>query len=457
MAQSLHKLTVPGDAVPSAAADISQQYEENPEVGLSFRDMMPQATPETLGSLYSPYLGLAPPGTLLGSMFPSLESRPVDVRVLRYFEGVHASSMFTGGAQDTQQLTTKLGLPSRGNDVSLDQPPSAKCLKEPPLSRNSDSFAASFSEPGSVPWMTMQGFEAEQEDDYEDEGPGFVSLKAAATRALACQSFTWGSSEGDTSSSQTPAVIRDEDLALCGSRCASREQTPLDLGWMPSTRDPTPIHIGCLTHGQAAHPRLLANLQIPPSRLGGAPGSVPLDPLFPAPSMPFPSRPTLAALREANLQQLLTVPKDRPHLQGVDISIPPMTIPTRDGSKQPPQPSSWERTPCSSNLPTQERKEARSLSEMLNLSWEDDDTCPLPPGLVVGQKLPPGLGSAVVSNGVLSRGSLGHPEHCGLACKYAWRTRGCKDGANCRRCHVCRWRRSTERRGEQGLPRDKAA
>lgn len=38
-----------------------------------------------------------------------------------------------------------------------------------------------------------------------------------------------------------------------------------------------------------------------------------------------------------------------------------------------------------------------------------------------------------------SLGSVGHPHSCALACKYAKKSRGCKDGADCSRCHLCKW------------------
>mmetsp|Transcript_46736 Transcript_46736/g.111149 ORF Transcript_46736/g.111149 Transcript_46736/m.111149 type:complete len:283 (-) Transcript_46736:163-1011(-) len=44
--------------------------------------------------------------------------------------------------------------------------------------------------------------------------------------------------------------------------------------------------------------------------------------------------------------------------------------------------------------------------------------------------------------GEVSVGSIGHPYTCNLPCKYFKRQRGCKDGANCTRCHVCPWRHS---------------
>jgi hypothetical protein len=40
-----------------------------------------------------------------------------------------------------------------------------------------------------------------------------------------------------------------------------------------------------------------------------------------------------------------------------------------------------------------------------------------------------------------SVGSIGHPMKCALPCKYVGKERGCKDGANCSRCHLCSFRR----------------
>ncbi|CAE7395831.1 pkaR [Symbiodinium sp. CCMP2592] len=41
----------------------------------------------------------------------------------------------------------------------------------------------------------------------------------------------------------------------------------------------------------------------------------------------------------------------------------------------------------------------------------------------------------------MNPGSLGHPYSCGPACKYALKSRGCKDGDMCTRCHLCHWTR----------------
>lgn len=46
---------------------------------------------------------------------------------------------------------------------------------------------------------------------------------------------------------------------------------------------------------------------------------------------------------------------------------------------------------------------------------------------------------------IASKGSMGHPYACNEACKYAKKTRGCKDGASCDRCHLCEWKRPVKK------------
>lgn len=41
---------------------------------------------------------------------------------------------------------------------------------------------------------------------------------------------------------------------------------------------------------------------------------------------------------------------------------------------------------------------------------------------------------------VPSKGSIGHPFSCAAPCKYVKKARGCKDGADCVRCHLCAFR-----------------
>eukprot|EP00440_Ansanella_granifera_P004583 gb/GFBE01004968.1/.p1 GENE.gb/GFBE01004968.1/~~gb/GFBE01004968.1/.p1 ORF type:complete len:354 (+),score=65.78 gb/GFBE01004968.1/:1-1062(+) len=55
-----------------------------------------------------------------------------------------------------------------------------------------------------------------------------------------------------------------------------------------------------------------------------------------------------------------------------------------------------------------------------------------------------------------SLGSLGHPHYCQFACKYFFKSRGCKDGANCVRCHLCPWTRQSELLWKQNQMLNKA-
>lgn len=50
--------------------------------------------------------------------------------------------------------------------------------------------------------------------------------------------------------------------------------------------------------------------------------------------------------------------------------------------------------------------------------------------------------AAAVDQALPSVGSAGHPTGCNAPCKYFWKARGCKDGAKCDRCHLCRWSRN---------------
>jgi len=49
---------------------------------------------------------------------------------------------------------------------------------------------------------------------------------------------------------------------------------------------------------------------------------------------------------------------------------------------------------------------------------------------------------------VPTAGSMGHPHSCSSACKYYSKSKGCKDGRNCSRCHICQWRRYQQPVGE---------
>eukprot|EP00930_Biecheleria_cincta_P010169 TRINITY_DN11214_c0_g1_i1.p1 TRINITY_DN11214_c0_g1~~TRINITY_DN11214_c0_g1_i1.p1 ORF type:complete len:305 (+),score=44.67 TRINITY_DN11214_c0_g1_i1:45-959(+) len=57
---------------------------------------------------------------------------------------------------------------------------------------------------------------------------------------------------------------------------------------------------------------------------------------------------------------------------------------------------------------------------------------------------PAGAGLIHDLDPMASKGSAGHPEGCGPACKYVRRKTGCRDGADCPNCHFCQWRRSLD-------------
>mmetsp|Transcript_10712 Transcript_10712/g.25947 ORF Transcript_10712/g.25947 Transcript_10712/m.25947 type:complete len:262 (-) Transcript_10712:30-815(-) len=52
---------------------------------------------------------------------------------------------------------------------------------------------------------------------------------------------------------------------------------------------------------------------------------------------------------------------------------------------------------------------------------------------------------SIQSNWCVSIGSRGHPFNCAAPCKYYAKAKGCKDGANCDHCHLCRWKKHATR------------
>jgi len=55
-----------------------------------------------------------------------------------------------------------------------------------------------------------------------------------------------------------------------------------------------------------------------------------------------------------------------------------------------------------------------------------------------------------------SKGSRGHPYSCASACKYIKKTRGCKDGADCDRCHLCAFHNKSKKPNMSGRTQQKA-
>jgi len=73
--------------------------------------------------------------------------------------------------------------------------------------------------------------------------------------------------------------------------------------------------------------------------------------------------------------------------------------------------------------------------------FDDDDAA----GLEFPRTRTPSPVRSICSSWWPSEGSQGHPHCCRPACKFHWRPKGCKDGANCTRCHICRYTRSDAR------------
>jgi len=55
----------------------------------------------------------------------------------------------------------------------------------------------------------------------------------------------------------------------------------------------------------------------------------------------------------------------------------------------------------------------------------------------------------VTTDNMMSLGCVGHPHSCAPACKFFRTLRGCKDGDQCTRCHMCRWQRGKKKGEEQ--------
>mmetsp|Transcript_10702 Transcript_10702/g.24392 ORF Transcript_10702/g.24392 Transcript_10702/m.24392 type:complete len:238 (-) Transcript_10702:237-950(-) len=70
-----------------------------------------------------------------------------------------------------------------------------------------------------------------------------------------------------------------------------------------------------------------------------------------------------------------------------------------------------------------------------------DTPAPLAEGIAEDDELPQ------AEMAIASIGSVGHPLKCALPCKYFQKkSRGCKDGVSCTRCHLCGWRPADNRR-----------
>lgn len=71
----------------------------------------------------------------------------------------------------------------------------------------------------------------------------------------------------------------------------------------------------------------------------------------------------------------------------------------------------------------------------------DDAGIPPPPQPHPVARPSAGWQEKIGQSHVISVGSVGHPFRCAEACKYVKRKGGCRDGANCTKCHECFWSR----------------
>jgi len=104
-----------------------------------------------------------------------------------------------------------------------------------------------------------------------------------------------------------------------------------------------------------------------------------------------------------------------------------------------PSVSSWSSFNCAWSSPRSsvaEMPDMETASAEFNLSYECED-CEASAELSDSSET-----LIVTAEDAPSTGSIGHPFSCAAACKYIKKSRGCKDGADCDRCHLCAFKNS---------------
>lgn len=76
----------------------------------------------------------------------------------------------------------------------------------------------------------------------------------------------------------------------------------------------------------------------------------------------------------------------------------------------------------------------------------DESAVPIPFDLLKNAMENGKLDEDLIGPSCPSIGSFGHPNTCGMSCKYNEKQSGCKDGKMCTRCHICKWNRKIKRR-----------
>jgi hypothetical protein len=152
--------------------------------------------------------------------------------------------------------------------------------------------------------------------------------------------------------------------------------------------------------------------------------------------------------------------QQHPMWQGSAPAHPPQANPSRMAQAPQPQPAAGKAKlsiaslvdppPPPQPLPGQSRADRMANKPKLSIAELVDGGRQKGPGqeghprenaLFSGQtkKLP--FETQTNSHAQVSIGSVGHPHSCGDPCKYVLKSRGCKDGAACVRCHLCKWSR----------------
>lgn len=126
--------------------------------------------------------------------------------------------------------------------------------------------------------------------------------------------------------------------------------------------------------------------------------------------------------------------------RGQTVSTPRGRSSKVKGTEQSLEEASWARLQTPSPEP-----EMRMQPYMFNLTMFPP-RAKGPPGTWTSATISATPSTKVQEGSSVSLGSVGHPSSCAAACKYASKSKGCKDGANCDHCHLCKWTKTKARK-----------
>eukprot|EP00931_Biecheleriopsis_adriatica_P029849 TRINITY_DN17656_c0_g2_i1.p1 TRINITY_DN17656_c0_g2~~TRINITY_DN17656_c0_g2_i1.p1 ORF type:complete len:879 (+),score=145.57 TRINITY_DN17656_c0_g2_i1:64-2637(+) len=147
------------------------------------------------------------------------------------------------------------------------------------------------------------------------------------------------------------------------------------------------------------------------------------------------------AMKPMKVMTPLGPPETSPEYQKTDISSPyPMAPAFMTPESTPLHPGLWQAAMPSTAL-LRARLEEPPVLQSSALQQPVSVPIPQVPGKVFQSLDNPSKRKDVT----ISKGTIGHPNACrGLGCKFAHKERGCKEGVNCLRCHMCVWQRGPE-------------